>query len=190
MRQNASAVLQKDGSHNLAMIDSYLKEIAAGSQAALGKLYTATSASVYSFAVSMLKDPHDAQDILHDTYVRIWQNASGYRPRGKPMAWILTIAKNLSIAKLRETRRVSFSPWEEWERTLTDTSPFTQEDKVVLQAAMSILCEEEYKVVMLHAVSGLKHREIAALLELPLPTVLSKYSRALKKLKAQMKEGE
>ena len=41
--------------------------------------------------------------------------------------------------------------------------------------------------MLLHAVTGLKHREIAALLELPLATVLSKYHRALKKLKTRMK---
>ena len=44
-------------------------------------------------------------------------------------------------------------------------------------------------MVLLHAVSGLKHREIAALLELPLATVLSKYHRALKKLRVQL-EGD
>lgn len=52
----------------------------------------------------------------------------------------------------------------------------------VLRAALSVLSEQERQVVMLHAVTGLKHREIAQLLELPLATVLSKYRRALKKL--------
>ena len=47
---------------------------------------------------------------------------------------------------------------------------------------MAALTDEERQVVMLHAVTGLKHREIAQLLELPLATVLSKYRRALKKL--------
>jgi RNA polymerase sigma-70 factor (ECF subfamily) len=44
--------------------------------------------------------------------------------------------------------------------------------------------------VVLHAVSGLKHREIAAALNLPLPTVLSKYNRALKKLKTHLSGGD
>ena len=43
--------------------------------------------------------------------------------------------------------------------------------------------------MLLHAVTGLKHREIAVLLELPLPTVLSKYHRALKKMRAYL-EGD
>ena len=49
--------------------------------------------------------------------------------------------------------------------------------------------EQARRIVLLHAVTGLKHREIAQLLELPLATVLSKYHRALKKLKAQL-EGD
>ena len=48
---------------------------------------------------------------------------------------------------------------------------------------MRNLSEEERQIVMLHAVAGFKHREIAATLDLPLATVLSKYNRALKKLK-------
>ena len=49
--------------------------------------------------------------------------------------------------------------------------------------------EEERQIILLHAVSGLKHREIAELLEKPLSTVLSKYNRGLKKMKIQL-EGE
>ena len=61
------------------------------------------------------------------------------------------------------------------------------EDRHLLQTALATLSDEERRVILLHAVSGLKHREIAAVLELPLPTVLSKYHRALKKLRAFVK---
>ena len=58
-----------------------------------------------------------------------------------------------------------------------------------MQQALASLGEEERRIVLLHAVTGMKHREIAALLELPLPTVLSKYHRALKKMRAYL-EGD
>ena len=60
----------------------------------------------------------------------------------------------------------------------------------MLSLAMQALTSDESQIVMLHAVSGLKHREIASVLELPLPTVLSKYHRALKKLKLRLAEEE
>ena len=54
---------------------------------------------------------------------------------------------------------------------------------MILQAAMTLLNQQERQILMLHAVAGLKHRETAKLLALPLSTVLSKYNRALKKLR-------
>ena len=71
---------------------------------------------------------------------------------------------------------------EEWSALPARAPDVTTEDRHVLRAALSLLSEQERQVVMLHAVTGLKHREIAQLLELPLATVLSKYRRALKKL--------
>lgn len=59
----------------------------------------------------------------------------------------------------------------------------------LLEQALGTLEEQSRRIVLLHAVTGLKHREIAQLLELPLATVLSKYHRALKKLKLQL-EGD
>ena len=67
-----------------------------------------------------------------------------------------------------------------------DLSP---EERELLQTALAALEEQERRIVVLHAVTGLKHREIAQLLELPLATVLSKYHRALKKLKVRL-EGD
>ena len=63
------------------------------------------------------------------------------------------------------------------------------DERALLQGALASLTDEERRVVLLHAVTGLKHREIAALLELPLPTVLSKYHRALKKMRSCL-EGD
>ena len=51
---------------------------------------------------------------------------------------------------------------------------------------MRVLGDEERQVVMLHAVAGFKHREIAQMLDMALPTVLSKYNRALKKLRTRL----
>jgi RNA polymerase sigma-70 factor (ECF subfamily) len=57
---------------------------------------------------------------------------------------------------------------------------------MVIAACMEQLTEQERQIVALHALAGFKHREIAAILRLPLPTVLSKYNRALKKLRQHL----
>ena len=61
-------------------------------------------------------------------------------------------------------------------------------DRLVLESALAILSEEERQIILLHAVSGLKHREIADSIGLPLSTTLSKYHRGLKKLRKHLND--
>ena len=152
-------------------MDDLLFRIAAGEQAALAQLYEHTQASVFGFALSILKNTHDAEDVLHDCYVAVWQGAAGYRSRGKPLAWILTVTRNLCLQQLRTRSRVA---------------DLALEDRSILRSCMEQLRDEERQIVTLHALSGFKHREIAAILQLPLPTVLSKYHRAVKRLKQHL----
>ena len=56
-------------------------------------------------------------------------------------------------------------------------------EKLVLETALTILSEEDSQIILLHAVNGMKHREIAESLDLKLNTVISKYNRGLKQLK-------
>ena len=140
-----------------AALEDCIARIAGGDKDALADLYSRTRPAVYGFALSIVKNAHDAEDILHDACLQVWNAAGGYRRQGKPMAWVLTI---------------------------------THEDRMMLEAVLSALSDEERQIVTLHALTGLRHREIAALLGLPLPTVLSKYSRALKKLQLAWKEAD
>ena len=167
-------------------MDDLLFRIAAGEQAALAQLYEHTQASVFGFALSILKNTHDAEDVLHDCYVAVWQGAAGYRSRGKPLAWILTVTRNLCLQQLRTRSRVADLAPEDWESYLADKEGVTLEDRSILRSCMEQLRDEERQIVTLHALSGFKHREIAAILQLPLPTVLSKYHRAVKRLKQHL----
>ena len=71
----------------------------------------------------------------------------------------------------------------EWIPFLQDSMELSSEDKMMLSLCMESLGDEERKIVVLHAVGGLKNRKIAPLLKLLLSNVLSKYNRAIKKLK-------
>ena len=103
------------------------------------------------------------------------------------MAWLLTVARNLALSRLRQSGRQVGLDEEEWNAIPASAPDVTPEDRHLLQEALARLSGEERRIVLLHAVTGLKHREIAQLLELPLSTVLSKYHRGLKKLRSLMK---
>jgi len=165
-----------------AALDSWLRQVAKGNAKALEKLYKAVSQPVYAYALSFLKNPQDAEDVLHDSFLLVWRNAPAYRSEGKPMAWILTITRNQCFKKLRQQKRyISMSDWET-EVFLPDEN-LSVEEKLLLQGCMNLLTDEERQIVILHAVAGLKHRQIALFLDIPLSTALSKYHRAIKKMK-------
>ncbi len=171
-------------------LDRCLAGIASGDQESLAELYQAAGTAVYSFSLSILKNRQDAEDALHDTFVSIYAASGIYRSMGKPMAWILTVARNQCRKLLRERSRSPEALEELWEQDLESPEPISAEEKLLLRECLFRLTEEERQIVTLHAVSGFRHWEIAAFLSLPLSTVLSKYSRAVKKLRRSLREEE
>ena len=173
-------------------LDTYIRRIAAGDTRALENLYHETHTSVYAYVISVLKNVHDAEDVLHDCYLAVHSAAANYSSSGKPMAWIITIAKNLCLMKLRERKKKAEVEDEDFfiNAQYNEDSRLTPEDAFILNECMNELSDEERQIVVLHVVSGFKHREIASFLNMALPTVLSKYHRALKKLKTSLSKGE
>lgn len=166
-------------------LEELLRQIALGSQQAFEELYRATDSAIYGYALSLMRNHHEAQDVMMDTYLKIRCAAHLYMPMGKPMAWILTITKNIARTKLRSAGRQI--PLDDLEET-TPSFDRDSEEAVALEQAMKVLGDQERQILILHAVTGLKHREIAEMLGMPLATVLSKYARSLKKLKKALEE--
>jgi len=161
-------------------LDQLLRQISQGERDALSHLYHAAGAPIYAYALSILRNRQDAEDVLHDCFVSVWTSASGYRSEDKPMAWLLTISRNLCYKRLREQKRTA---------RLTDKEVLCAENtdpeqKLILESCLQQLSEQDQQILILHAVAGMKHRQIATYLDLPLATVLSKYHRAIKKVKA------
>ena len=177
------SILKKNENVDSKLLDAYLFNIANNDKLSLENLYTDTQHAVFGFAFSILKDMDDAQDVLHDTYIKIYSSAPSYKSQGKPMAWILTITRNFCLMKIRQKNKVIDVCFEDLEKSYTINENIKVEDKIVLNTCLKQLSDIEYQIITLHAISGLKHREIAKLLSIPLSTVLSKYNRALKKLK-------
>ena len=161
-----------------------------GGQAALEKLYIGIKDAVFGYALSILKNTEDAEDVLHDCCIAVYQAAESYRPDGKPMAWIITIARNLSMGKLRSRKRFAEIPEEDWEPYLEANERISMEDRVVLEHCLRDLSDDEREILLLHIFSGMKHREIAELTGRPLSTILSKYHRALRKMREMLKEED
>ncbi len=164
--------------------------IARDDMEALDDLYAITERTMYAFALSLTKDHEKSLDLIQDTYIKILSSAHLYKPMGKPLAWMFTIAKNLFYTNTKkEKRSISIQP-----EDLSDDRRFSYisdiDDRLVLEGVLSLLNEEERQIVILHAVSGMKHREISEGLGMKLSTCLSKYRRALKKLRTYIDAKE
>ena len=171
-------------------LERLLSGIAAGRPEDMSELYIRTRTAVYSLALSYLGNAHDAQDITQDTFVQVWERAGQYRPNGSPMGWLLTVCRNLALMRIRKADRHADLDDSGWDAIPAEEKGLSVEERALLQDALALLDKNERRVVMLHAAAGMKHREIAVLLEMPLATVLSKYHRAIKKLRAFMKGAE
>jgi len=157
--------------------------------AALDELYKITERTMYAFSLSLAKDHQKALDLMQDTYVKILSAAHLYKPMGKPLAWRFTIAKNLHYTNTKKENRNIFLEPEEISKNKSFSYVTDVDDRLVLEGVLSQLTEEEREIIMLYAVSGMKHKEIAESLGLKLSTTLSKYHRGLKKLREYLEGG-
>jgi len=168
-------------------LDELMLKVAKGDLSALEELYNLTKTSIYSFSLSILKNPADAEDVLHNTYLSIWASAYMYESEGKPMAWFITIAKNHCYKVLRN------QIWNEEDKLTTEasTDDFAEksDNKATIWQYLNLLKESERQIIVLHAVAGFKHRETAEILNMRLSTVLSTYNRGIKKLKKYLTCG-
>lgn len=160
-------------------LDRWIRRIAQGDRDALASLYGVTRPAVYAYALSITKSGYDAEDVLHDCYIQIWNSAAAYRSEDRPMAWIMTITRNLCFKLSRSQQRYLSLDSEEY-----CLSPAADpDDRLLIRQCMTVLTEEERQIVILHAVAGCKHREIGRMMNLKTGTVLSKYHRAIQKLR-------
>ena len=168
--------------------EALFPQIADGNRDAFVRLYALTKDLVLGYALSILGNRSDAEDAMQDTYLKIRSAAHLYRPMGRPVAWIVTITRNVCLMQLREKSRTAWTPPDENSALHSSTSSAFDafgdaEDRLVLAKMLDLLSEEDRQIIVLHAISGMKHREIAQVMSMPLSTVLAKYRRALQKLR-------
>jgi len=165
--------------------------IAADDDAALRLLYQRYSVVVFSLALRMLRDQTGAEEVTQDTFVQVWRMAHTFDPaRGRVEGWLITIARNLTLSRLRKVREnVPETPIETMdlladEGMNPDEIAWVSARRQMVRAALGQLPEAQRQVVVLAYFEGLTHAEIAARTGDPLGTVKSRLRLALKHLES------
>ena len=86
---------------NRADEDELLRQVAGGDMRALEALYRRMRVQVFAVALAVAGDRGVAEDVVQDTFVRVYSAAPGYRPGSRARAWVLTIARHLALDAVR-----------------------------------------------------------------------------------------
>lgn len=173
----------------MSTIESLLIQIKTGNQQAMSTLYDQTKRGVFAFILPYIQDEYLAEDIMQETYLKVFNHIDQYQPKTKGMNWMLTIAKNTALNVLQQRQREhQYDP-----QVLADTTPASQDEyqlnSPLITLAKKTLSLEEQTILFLYAISEYKHREISVMLNLPVGTVTWKYQEAIKKMKEAIKHG-
>lgn len=166
-----------------------MARLQAGHHDALGALYQRHARAIYNFARRLLADPSRAEDVLQETFLRIYRDRAVFRPGAPFTTWAFTIARNLCVDILRSGQRTSevfADPLPE----AADPRPSSldqlerRERKALLRRALRALSLEDREVLVLSRYHGLKYREIAAIVGASEDAVKMRAHRALARVRA------
>lgn len=150
-----------------------------GDKDSFALLYKEIYKDMYRFALYMLKNPSDAEDVVSETVVNAFATINKLRSDYAFKAWIFKILSNKCRRKLKEYSNKHADLEEFADNILTERG--CEEDVIVRQAFFE-LEEQERIIISLHIFGGYTSREIAEALKCNQNTVRSKERRALKKL--------
>ena len=142
----------------------------------------------YTLARYLLRDEHDAQDVVQDAVLRALRYFDGYRD-GDARAWLLAIVRNCCLTWQRRHRTdrlvVPFAD-EAAERVSdsreTDTLAIERSERAAIERAVAALPSEFREVIVLREVEELSYKEISEVVGVPIGTVMSRLARARKRL--------
>jgi RNA polymerase sigma-70 factor, ECF subfamily len=162
-----------------------LSAVAKGDQSAFEKLYAATRAKLYGVVLRILRRADLADEVMQDTYLRIWRNAGDFDPSiATPITWMVAIARNRALDLVRKKREASLEDEPEaMEMASEDPSPLARHEMTEelrrLLACLGDLEAERRRLVLLAYYSGWSREQLAAKLDTPVNTVKTWLRRSL-----------
>jgi len=159
-----------------------------GDRAAFGRLLRRHQRRVFALGLRWFRNADDADDLVQETFIRVWRSLERFDPDRPFVPWLMTIAVNRAKTLAARTRSDVEAideriPWD-------GPSPEDHAERARLARdvteAMGKLPEEQRVVLHLRAVEGLAYREIAEALDIPIGTVMSRLSRAREHLRVRL----
>jgi len=161
---------------------------------ALDAFYTRYNRVAFSLILRIVGNREDAEDVLTDVFWQVWQQSPKYdASRGKPIAWLLTIARTRAIDSVRSSNRQQSKTEELDVDKNPPTAPPEPDSFVVadtrraVQEALQTLPEQQRVALEMAYFQGMSHTEIATALAQPLGTVKDRIRNGMMHLKKRLK---
>jgi RNA polymerase sigma factor (sigma-70 family) len=183
-----SSTVEQDAARK--QLAAALARTASGDRQALKLLYRDTSAKLFAVCHRILQDKGEAEDVLQEVYIAVWQRAGGFDPnRASPISWLVAIARNRSIDRLRSrgvrTRQRSIDEASE----VSDSALSALAQLEISQEHRRLMhCLDELEPAHAGAIrsaffEGATYEELARRLNIPLGTMKSWIRRGLLRLR-------
>lgn len=140
--------------------------------------------AMFRMAYRMVGDRHEAEDMVQETFRSAWKSREAYEPGRGDRAWLASILRRRIVDRWRRgNTQPALSVLDASDRSVLGDDPLADDYTDEMQHALGMLPDELRETLLLVVVGELTHQEVADLLDLPLGTVLSRVSRARKRLR-------
>lgn len=170
-----------------------LKEIAKGDQSAFRKLYDINKEIVYNLALKYVQNQQDAEEILQDVFIKIYNNATKFNYQSSVITWIYRITINTSLNYTKKNKRYSSVELDEHGKGLTSyTHPGIilehKENVQLLFSVIDTLPDQQKTAFILGFIERLPRQDIADILQVSLKATESLLQRAKANLRKKLKK--
>ena len=175
-----------------AVLLELLREVARGNKSAFAKLYGLTNRKLFGVALKILRDRGLAEDVLQETYLKVWRHAASYNPAiAAPMTWMATIVRHGAIDAIRKRQIEAVGTEDELTTVPADNpDPVDEMDLAQLRpralAAFARLPKDKRRLIMLAYLRNQSRHDLSVRLGIPANTVKTHLRRALQDLRATM----
>ena len=170
-----------------------LRRTALGDDNCLRELHQRYSRVLHATAFRVLNNVRDAEEVVQEAFVQIWEKASVYDVRrGKPLTWAMTLTRNKAIDRLRRVQRrhrlqdemeQEAQIWDRVSEHNSSDEVVSHETQAMVRSAVIQLSDAQRKAIELAFFGGLTQHEIAQQLDEPLGTVKARIRRGMIKLR-------
>ncbi len=175
-----------------------MKRISKKDEKAFETLYDLYSKLIYSLIVSVVKKQDEAEDVLQEIFLQVWEKATTFEStKGNVYAWMVTLARNRAIDRIRSKDfRKQRQEVEDTEIDMmhnpTEKNPLDSlvvgERAEIVKSALQQIPTEQREVIQIAYYGGYSQSEIAAKLNLPLGTVKTRMRQGMRKLQTLLRE--